>query len=371
MDELRVKSTSRTSAECSDFVLRQTKTTQLIFRPLLVRNEKQPDAAVKGSFAFQRKGPTQIWSDVPAQPLSGLKKEEEYSLHLSSSEVLSLYHELEDLYQIYSCEGIPRGELEFVRVSRELVRISRIPRQQLQKLLEADKTVGSSLLARLLEWAARAQNLDEVLELLVQLGPDSLRKLNTAVGVQTLKSALALWKNEKLNRDEEFWQRSLTENSFVLEYVFSWPCSIVKGKAYVGGKTVSNTEGRIVDFLIRNRITKNAALVEIKTPQTPLIGKKYRQNVENISEDLSGSVLQVLDYKQSLNRDYHALTQGKENRFSAFDPKCVVLIGNARAGLNSADRKKSFELFRNQMANVTIITLSKHLRKRIPPFRFD
>jgi hypothetical protein len=198
---------------------------------------------------------------------------------------------------------------------------------------------------------------------LVTLGPDSLRKLNTAVGVQTLKSAYDLWNKHKRNPAEEFWQQTLTENSFVLEYVFSWPCTIVKGKAYVGGKNISNTEGKIVDFLVKNRITENAALIEIKTPQTPLLGRQYRQGVMNVSEDLSGSILQALDYKRSLDQHYHSLTQGQQDLFSVFDPKAVVLIGNAREGLVGMDRRKSFELFRNQMSNVNVITFDELFEK--------
>ena len=165
--------------------------------------------------------------------------------------------------------------------------------------------------------------------MLENLGFDSVRKLNAAVGIESLKNVHYLWRDNSNNNDEEFWQKTLTENSFVLEYVFSWPCSIVKAKAYVGGKEVSNTGGKIVDFLIKNQMTSNAALIEIKTPYTSLIGKEYRQGVNNISTDLSGSVLQVLDYKQSLITHYHSITGGQLNLFSVFDPKVVVIIGNA------------------------------------------
>jgi hypothetical protein len=325
----------------------------------MVQNEKQPNASVKGTFIFQRKGHNEEWSDILTEPLSNLKKGESYKIALKSSEVLALYQELTGLYQLYTSEGIPRGEIEFVRVSNDLARISRIPASKLQKFLEADQAVGSSLLARLIEWAAKAQDLPDLIKLLVELGPDSLRKLNTAVGVQTLKSSLAIWENNRSNSDEEFWQRTLTENSFVLEYVFSWPCTIVKGKAYVGGKNILNKGGKIVDFLVKNRITENAALIEIKTPETPLAGSEYRQGLINVSEDLTGSVLQVLNYKHSLGQHYHSLAHGQRDLFAVFDPKAVVLIGNARAGLKDSAEKKSFELFRNQMSNVSIITFDE------------
>jgi hypothetical protein len=318
---------------------------------------------VKGAFVFQRKGPRESWEDIPTGPLSGLKKGESYKLTLKSAEVLTLHQGLTDLYQLYSCEGIPRGETEFVRVSHDLARLSRIPASELRRFFQADQAVGSSLLATLLEWAAKTQDLPDLLRLLVELGPDSLRKLDTAVGIQTLKSAFALWNANKRNSDEEFWQSNLTENSFVLQYVFSWPCTIVKGKAYVGGKNVSNTGGKIVDFLVKNRVTENAALIEIKTPQTPLVGRAYRKGVINVSEDLTGSILQVLDYKRSLNQHYHSITQDQGDLFATFDPLAVVLIGNGREGLRNSNGRKCFELFRNQMSNVSIITFDELFEK--------
>ncbi|MDO9559418.1 MAG: DUF4263 domain-containing protein [Syntrophales bacterium] len=362
MSDLKIKSTSRASAECSDLVIRETGTTRLVFRPLLVQNDKNPQASVKGTFLFQKKGFAEDWSDIPTEPLSGLKKGESYKLAFSSSEILALYHELTNLYQLYASEGIPRGEQEFTLVKKDLADLARIPAPQLQRLLKADQATGSTLLSNLLEWAAMAHDIDDLIKLLINLGPDSLRKLNTAVGVQNLKMAYALWRENRSNPDEEFWQTTLTENSYVLEYVFSWPCTIFKGKAYVGGKNIENKEGKIVDFLMKNRITKNAAIIEIKTPQTPLTGPRYR-GVVNISNDLSGSVLQILDYKQTLCEHYHSLTHGQLALFTVFDPTPVVIIGDAGKGLRDKEEKKTFELFRNQMANVRVITFDELFEK--------
>lgn len=41
----------------------------------------------------------------------------------------------------------------------------------------------------------------------------------------------------------------------------------------MGGKTVFNTGGKIVDYLVKNRITSSVALVEIKTPARRCWGK--------------------------------------------------------------------------------------------------
>jgi hypothetical protein len=363
MSNLTVKSTSKATAQCSDFTIRETKTTRLIFRPQLIDNSKNESASVKGVFIYQRKGAKQDWVDFPTDPLSGLKSGESFKLSLSSSETLALCKHIENLQDLFACNGIQYGQTEYVRVNRDISKILKIPLGKLRRYLDADKRVGTELLTRLLDWSTSVQDLPEIVGLLVKLGPESVRKLNTAVGIQSLKSAFDLWKKNQNNSNEEFWQQTLTENSFVLEYVFSWPCSVVKEKAYVGGKSVSNTGGKIVDFLMKNQMTANAALIEIKTPNTPLLGKEYRQGVNNISADLSGSVLQVLDYKQSLIEHYHSLTRRQMNLFSAFDPKAVVIIGNTALSLQNSKDKKSFELFRNQFNNVAIITFDELFNK--------
>ena len=134
----------------------------------------------------------------------------------------------------------------------------------------------------------------------------------------------------------------------------------MKDKAYVGGKNVSNTGGKIVDFLVKNRLTQNAALIEIKTPGTPLSGPKYR-GVYNVSAEVSGALLQILDYKRSLEQHYQSLSLSDDQRFHSFDPRCVVIIGRV-SSLND-DEIISFELFRNQLANAQIISFDELFEK--------
>lgn len=357
MDKFRIRSTSRSSAECSDVVLRETDITRLVFRPMLVDNPSIPEAAVKGTFIFQRKGPREQWVDVETIPLSQLKKGDAYKLPIDSSEVLTLYKHLTDLYQVHSESGVPLGDHEFVPVNRTLAEIARMAPGDLGKILAANRAVGSALLARLLAWATHADEPAALVEQLIALSPASLRTLNIAVNLQSLKAAIALWQANQTNADEEFWQRSLTDNSFVLEHVFSWPTTIVRGKAYVGGKSVMNTGGNVIDFLMNNRVTRNAALIEIKTPTTPLLAtREYRSGVYPPSSDLAGTIMQLLNYKHSLQQEYHSLTHGQANPFDSFDPRCATVVGNAGRELLNEDKRKSFELFRNQFSGVTIIT---------------
>jgi len=66
--------------------------------------------------------------------------------------------------------------------------------------------------------------------------------------------------------------------------------------------------------------------------------------------------MQVLNYKHSLQQEYHSLVGGQPELFDSFEPRCAVVIGDASRELSSDDKRKSFELFRNQLVGVTIIT---------------
>jgi len=363
MDKRVIISTSRSSAACSDIVLRETTTSRLVFRPELVDNPHNYEAAVRGTFLYQRKGPKDTWEDRDAIPLSTLKKDEGVRIELHAGETLTLLQGLTGLYKLYAREGIPLGVTELVQVDLAVASLTRLPRDQVLTYLSANRAVGEDLLSSLLTWAAGLDQPAVFVPRLVELGPEVLRNLNAAVGLEALKRALATWDANADNPDEEFWQRTLTDHSFVLEQVFSWPTTVVKGKAYVGGKSVLNTGGNIVDFLVKNYLTHNAALVEIKTPATHLLGRRYRDGVYNISDELSGSVLQVANYRYSLQREFYSLSHGLPGGLEAFEPRCVVIIGSTVELQNAEDKLRALELFRTQVTGVGIITFDELFEK--------
>jgi len=162
--------------------------------------------------------------------------------------------------------------------------------------------------------------------------------------------------------DEELWQQLLTENIFILEQVCSWPVNIVGEKMYVGGKNINNKGGSIIDYLLKNTLTNNVTLVEIKTPKTRLLkNSEYRTGIYNIDDELSGAVMQVLNYRDTLLKNYQSLNVGE--LFDAFNPKCVIVIGHAKQELTGKNKRKTFELFRNQLSGVEVITYDELVQK--------
>jgi hypothetical protein len=207
------------------------------------------------------------------------------------------------------------------------------------------------------EWLkkARADHLGKIKSILN--GGNSAQKFSLASQIElSLSDAMQVWKGENDNNVEEFWQELFDRCPSVISQMF--PRSMIKygSKCYVGGKSIQNTHGNLVDFVYASTSTNNIVLVEIKTPTTALIGKKYRQNSYSMSDELSGSIVQVLNYRDSLIKEYYSLSRpGQEAPFSAFSPKCVVISGNVSLELDTPIKLKSFELFRSALAGVDVV----------------
>jgi hypothetical protein len=356
MGRVQITPTSSHSARVGDLILRETSTTRLVFRSILVDNVHDSRAAVKGGFLFQRKSPKGSWDDTAAIDLTSLKAGEGVKLPLKAGEVYRLAEHLNGLYEIHTVGGVPGTQTEFLRVDDSLRGLIEIDNLELVGILDAHEEVGLDVLLRLVDWASRHGNPQEVVNRLEVLDLKKLDQLGSLIGLARLKAVLDIWKAERDNSDEEFWQDTLAQNAFVLSQVFSYPTLVLKEKAYVGGKGIENRGGGVLDFLLANRITGNVALVEIKTPETKLIGSEYRPGVPNISSDLSGAVIQVTGYRDSLIKQYSELLTSSESEFDAFDPECLVIAGDAKQELKAKRARRSFELYRCGLRSVRVIT---------------
>ncbi|MBD1857484.1 MULTISPECIES: Shedu anti-phage system protein SduA domain-containing protein [Leptolyngbya] len=175
--------------------------------------------------------------------------------------------------------------------------------------------------------------------------------------ISTFHESLEFWNDNRQNHDEEVWQSFFAANPFVLSQAV--PDHIIKlgGKCYVGGKSIANTGGNIIDFLFTTKIAKNVVLIEIKHPGTKLIGKQYRTNAFSMSDALSGSIVQVLNYRDDLLKNYFSLIgQNPDLEFTAFNPQCIVLAGDLDRENPNTNQRRSLELFRNSLSNVRVLS---------------
>src|SRR5262249_48738643 len=93
------------------------------------------------------------------------------------------------------------------------------------------------------------------------------------------------------------------------------------------------------------------------------LGTLYRGDVFNVSTELSGAVMQVTNSKNSLLKSSHALKDESAARFEAFDPPSLVIGGSTKQLADDPKRGKSFELFRNGLKDVSVITYDELFAK--------
>ncbi|MES2391121.1 MAG: Shedu immune nuclease family protein [Acidobacteriota bacterium] len=356
MTGVRIQSTSKYSATCSDILVRDGEQVRLFFRPEIVEDPTEPRAAVHGRFVYQRKSRNDRWTDVDKIQLSTLKKDEGYQLRLSADELYTLLHELVPLYRFKQREGIPTGAFDLVKVDRSVTQLLANTEPDILAFLSNHSHNPAEALRAVLRWITSHSSTN------APMSDGQLPELNLLVGLTNLRSLLGIWSSNAGKKDEEYWQKLFADHSYVLSQIFAHPVVMIAGKAYVGGKDISNSGGNLVDFLYRTESAGAAVLVEIKTPETALLGPEYRNGAYRMSGELSGAISQVLEYADSFSRDFHAIRTA-ESGLSAVQPYSVIVIGNASKELADEKRKCSFERFRERLIGVRIITFDEVFRR--------
>jgi hypothetical protein len=178
-----------------------------------------------------------------------------------------------------------------------------------------------------------------------------------------LQDALSEWDRNQHNASEEFWQETLTRNAFVLSQLFSLPVVLVRERAYLGGKSLEDTGGKLVDFLVKNRLTENMGLVEIKTPVTRLLGRRYRGGVYAPSSELSGAVAQLSKYRDTFLKEHGVLALRNPGTAESFSPESIVIAGHYEKEISDVERRSSFELYRSALRDVRIVTFDELFNK--------
>jgi hypothetical protein len=193
--------------------------------------------------------------------------------------------------------------------------------------------------------------------------PEALIKLHNEIELVTLAQLIEKFEamlGKKLS--ESRWQQLFNDNPFILNLAFGYPIIKIQDQAHVGGRAISGAGDKITDFLVKNGISNNAALFEIKTPSTQLLNKTaYRDSVYTPSSDFSGAINQMLDQKAKFQQEIASLKHNsKIHDLESYSVHGVLIIGTMP---EDSERKKSFELFRGNSKDISILTFDELLGK--------
>jgi len=162
------------------------------------------------------------------------------------------------------------------------------------------------------------------------------------------------------NANENRWQALLKQHSYIFSLIFGSPIINLYEQVPVGGRTLDGKNTSIVDFLNKNPFTNNLSIVEIKTSKKKILNKtEYRNSVYSPSNELTGSINQLLDQKNKLYKELTALKDNSETYdLESYHIGCLLIIGTIP---ETSSEKKSFELFRNAIKDIKIITFDELL----------
>lgn len=361
-----VVSRSAMTADATPVVLSSTERFRFRFMPMLVDNQNNPEQSVRGKLLLERKSKNEKYfptdSVAPCEKVTrgSAKNGDWVEIELHSEETYNLFMELKKLYDLSGCmNGIPFGSARFAQIDSSFSSFLEV----IQNDPSAARMIGEpqnfELIKILLQLITQTSSHESLKNSLSSLANENLQALTTSASLEGLKRVEALMRENLDNGKEEFWQQKVfNENQWVLAQIFSCPCTIYAQKAFVGGKSLDNKGGNVCDFIYRNKMTQNVALIEIKTPCTEIVGKPYRETY-SMSLDMSGAVNQVLNYRDELQKNFSTLTRDLEeaDTVRAFSPKCVVVIG--KISTLNAKQQKAFELYRSSFNNLTIITFDE------------
>ena len=331
---------------------------RLAFVPAIVDEPGDPNSCVDGQFVYQRKASDERWRDVPTDSLSTLREGDEFKLTLRAKELRALLEGLVPLYNLHRGQRVPRGSKTSVQVDRALAQLISKGEGDLTSFLKSNPEDVTKTLLSLINWLATSPDRRETADRLALMAPEQMPALTALLGLAAVKGALVHWREHANEPSEEFWQKVFSERAYVLSQVFAYPVVVIGTKAYVGGKLVDRTGGKEVDFLLATESTDAVILVEIKTPQTELLGPEYRGNIFPLSRELSGAIAQLLRYRQTLTRNFDSLGAENPSRLTLGEPRCIVIAGLS-SKLSTQVMRENFELQRERVRGVTILTFDE------------
>jgi len=166
---------------------------------------------------------------------------------------------------------------------------------------------------------------------------------------------------------ERDWEAFFKANDWIFGYGLSYQfLSELQAQPNYGGTAVSGRGAQKGDHL---RTTSGQArftvLVEVKTPQAPLVlDKEYRNGVHVLGADVTGgaSQLQVNARMWAQEGSRSEANRGLEDEdIYTVDPKSILVVGNLATlkGQQARAKRQTFELFRRSLHNPEILTFDE------------
>lgn len=194
----------------------------------------------------------------------------------------------------------------------------------------------------------------------VVINGDVIPLIKRGIYSSDIARALEAWSNYRTEKggDESFWHAELESRRGVLERLLGGHAVLLRSEFHAGATDIGGSGSIRADFAYLSK-SKNLSLVEIKCPDTKLLGAKYRGTYP-LSKDLSGSISQVLIQRSEAMLNHYMKRAKSSEVFEVFAPRCFLIVGDLSSISNDRDKLQAFEVQRQAVAShVSIVTFDE------------
>ncbi|MEB2871280.1 Shedu immune nuclease family protein [Pseudomonas rhizosphaerae] len=193
------------------------------------------------------------------------------------------------------------------------------------------------------------------------LEQDVVPLIKRGIYSEDLASAITVWQDSATEKadDEQFWQMELSARKGILERLIGGYALFLQREFHVGTTNAEGKGSKRTDFALIDGLNNNLTFIEIKTPNTKLLGATYRGTYP-LSSEVSGTISQVLNQRNELIMNFYSKRYNSESVFEVFSPRCFVIVGNLTSLGGNKEKLKAFEVQRQAVAaHVTIVTFDE------------
>jgi len=389
--DLQLESTSnKTSKIMPTIVIRENSQYRITMDPSVINNTKDPDCYIEGKIVVEKKSVSDDWTDEKLK-ISDLRVGQYTEINFKSDDIHKLYVGLKKLFDSFSSkdggenccymkfDGTPESIQKFIFSDyfwsfhnkddgKELVkRFSEIicdeknDKNDYLQVLVAMEHGSEEAVKRTISLLSKPEYLEEI----AKLDDKSISEIRGILDLSLLKKAKTTIESHLHCKDEKKWQEYFEEQSWILEQLFLTPYQFFGRELNTGVPDIRGRNSNTIDFGFIGMYSNELAVVEIKPPTAQLVCEAYRNNVFEIGKEVTNGIGQVLQNKDNLMKYYNSKQSNSDpsDRYSLFDPECILLIGDYSIIEDDENKKRSFELFRKNSKNVRIVTYNEILSR--------
>jgi hypothetical protein len=194
----------------------------------------------------------------------------------------------------------------------------------------------------------------------VVVNGDVVPLIKRGIYASDIAQALEVWANNRETKkdSESFWHGELETRKGVLERLLGGHAFLLQSEFHAGATDTKGGGSIRADFAFLNK-SNNISLIEIKTPDSKLLGSKYRGTFP-LSKDLSGAISQVLIQRSEIMINYYQKVARSPISFEVFAPRCFLIVGDLSSISGDQSKLQAFEVQRQAVAShVTIVTFDE------------